>query len=81
MFFSFLNIGFSFATFKAFVKNPQKIDSAETGFAKMSAPSFKNLPQSLSTQALEILMSFMIFKTFLSIVTTKQKTVSIVKLE
>ena len=79
-----MNIGFSFATFKAFVKNPQKIDrlqSAETDFVKMSAPSFKNIPQSLSTQALELLISFMIFKTFLSIVTTKQKTVAIVKLE
>lgn len=48
VFFPVLNIGFSFATMQAFKKAPREIDrlqSAETGFAKMSAPSFKNVPK------------------------------------
>ena len=47
--FPFLNIGFSFATWQVFGKTPREIDRlqrAETGFAKMSAPSFKKLPDS-----------------------------------
>ena len=54
-------MGFSFETLEALGKTPRETDSlqrAETGFAGMSAPSFKNFPESLSTAAaLEILMS------------------------
>ena len=56
----FLDIGFSFSTLKAFGKTLQEIyrlQRAETGFAKMSGTSFKNLPKSLSTPvALELNM-------------------------
>ena len=49
---------------QAFKKAPQEIDrlqSAETGFAKMSAPSFENLPESLPTPvALERPISCMV---------------------
>ena len=45
-FFPILNIGFSFGTLQALGKTPQEIDRlqiVETGFAKMSEPSFKNV--------------------------------------
>ena len=68
-FFRFLNIAFIFGTLQAFVKARWEIDrlqSEETGFARMPAPSFKNLPESLATPAaLDFLISCMIFKTFL----------------
>ena len=67
VFFPFWNIGFIFATLLALGKTPQEIDRlqrAETGFARMSAPSHKNLSKSLSTlAALELLISCMIFRT------------------
>ena len=46
-----MNIDFSFATLLALGKTPREIDRlkrVETGFARMSAPSFKNFPESLS---------------------------------
>ena len=42
-----MNIGFSFVTLQGLGKAPWEIDRlqrAETGFARMSAPSLKNLP-------------------------------------
>ena len=47
VFLPFLNIGFSFATLQGLGKTPWEIDRlqrTETGFARMSAPSLKNLP-------------------------------------
>ena len=85
VFLPLLNIGFSFVTLQAFRKTPREIDRlqrAETGFAKMSVPSFKNLPESLSTPAaLELLISCMIFKTCFSVVPTRKKSAVIAKLE
>ena len=52
------------------------------GFANMLAPSFKNLPESLSTPvALELSIFVIIFKTFSSEVLLKQKYSEIVKVE
>ena len=66
-------------------KTPREIDilqRAETGFARMSAPSFKNLPDSLSTPvALELLISCMIFRTCSPVVPTRLKSAVIAKLE
>ena len=80
-----MNIGFSFATLQALGKTPREIDRsqrAETGFARMSAPSFKDFPESLSLQvALELLISCMIFKTCFSVVPTRQKSAVIAKLD
>ena len=51
-------------------------------FAYMLAPSFKNLPESLSTPAvLELSIFVIIFKTFSSEVLLKQKSSKFVKLE
>ena len=64
VFFPFFKIGFSFATLQAFEKTPW--DSL--------APSFKNLPKSLSTPAaLKLSMFVTIFKTFSSEVLRKLK--------
>ena len=67
VFFPFLNIGFSFSNLRVFEKTPQEIDELQsegTCFAKISASSFKNLPESLSNPAaLEILITYIIFKT------------------
>ena len=85
VFFPVLNIGFSFVTMQAFKKGTRKIDrlqSAETGFAKMSAPSFENLPESLPTPvALERPISCMIFKTIFSVVRTRKMSTVIAKQE
>ena len=52
------------------------------GFANMLAPSFKSLPESLSTPAaLKLSIFVIIFKTFSSEVLLKQKPSEIVKLE
>ena len=52
------------------------------GFANMLAPSFKNLPESLSTPAtLENSIFVIIFMTFSSKVLCKQKSFEIVKPE
>ena len=79
-----MNIGFSFATLQAFGKAPGEIDrlqSVETGFVRISTPSLKNLPQRLSIPAvLELSISYMIFKTFFSVVPTRQKSAVIAKL-
>ena len=51
-------------------------------FAYMLAPSFKNLPESLSTPAvLELSIFVIIFKTFSSEVLLKQKSSKFAKLE
>ena len=55
-----MNIGFSFATLQALGKTPREIDRlqrAETGFARMSAPSFKNLPESRTRTELRLYLS------------------------
>ena len=84
VFLPFLNIGFSFATLQALGKTPREIDRlqrAEAGFARTSAPSFKNYPERLSIRAaLELLISCMIFKTCFSVVLTRQKSAVIAKL-
>ena len=65
VFWPFLKIGFSFATLQGFEKTPW--DSL--------APSFKNLPKSLSTPAaLKLSIFVIIFKTFSSEVLRKQKS-------
>ena len=54
VFFPFLKIDFSFATLQALGKTPceiERLQSAEMDFANMLAPSFKNLPENLSTMA------------------------------
>ena len=52
------------------------------GFANMLAPSFKNLPESLSTAATwELSIFVIVFKAFSSEVLHKQKSSEIVKLE
>ena len=87
VFLPFLNIGFSFTTLQALEKTPHEIDTlqrAESGFGRMSAPSFKNLPGGLSTPAAsELLISFynLCFKTCVSVVPTRQKSAVIAKLE
>ena len=84
VFLPFLNIGVSFTTLQALGNTPREIDRlqrAETGLARMSAPSFKNLPESLSIPAAsELLISCMISKTYFSVVSTRQKSVVIAKL-
>lgn len=53
--FSSLYIGLSFVSLQAFRKSiweNDRLERAETGFAKMSASSFKNLPESLLLQQL-----------------------------
>ena len=85
VFFPFLNIGFSFSNLRVFEKTPQEIDELQsegTCFAKISASSFKNLPESSSNPAaLEILITYIIFKTIFSVVSTRQKSAVIVILE
>ena len=72
-FLSILNMGFSFTTSQAFGKTLQEINrlqSAETSFAKLPPPSFITLLKHCShfhliaPAALELLISCMIFKTF-----------------
>ena len=76
---------FSFGTFRALGKTPREIDRLqreESGFARMSAASFKNLPKSSpAPAALELLISWMIFKTCFSVVPTRQKSTVISRLE
>ena len=83
VFFPFLNEGFSFTTLQALRKTLRKFDRlqrAETSFARMSALSYKNFPENLSSPAvLELLISCMIFKTCFSVVPTRQKSVVIAK--
>ena len=85
VFLPFLNKGFSFATLQVLGKTPREIDRLqrpETGFGRMSAPSFKNLPESLPTPVdLVLLISCMIYKICVSIVPTRQKSAVIAKLE
>ena len=85
VFFSFLKIGFSFATLQALGKiicEIERLQSAEMGFPTMIALSFKKLRESLSTPtALELSIFVIIFKTFSSEVLLKQKSSEIVKLE
>ena len=68
----FLNIGFSFASLHGSGKIfdfMERLHISVTGFAKMTAPSFKNLPGRLSTPAaLEISIFFNSFRTISSIV-------------
>ena len=70
---------------QALAKTPRGIDrlqKAETCFAKMSEPSFKNFSERLFTPAaLELLISYIIFKTCFSVVSTKQKPGAIAKPE
>ena len=66
--FLFLKIDFSLAILQTFWKTPceiERLQSAEMGFANMLAPSFKNLPESLSTPAaLELSIFTIIFEDF-----------------
>ena len=58
------------------------MQSAEISFANMLAPSFKNLPENLSTPAaLEVSIFVIIFKNISSEVLFKQKSSKIIKLE
>ena len=72
-----LKIGFSLVTLQSLGKTHceiERLQSAEIGFANILAPSFKNLPESLSTPAaLELSIFVIIFKTFSSEVLLKQK--------
>ena len=82
----FFKISFSFATFQALGKMPYKIgklQSAGMGFANILAPSFKNLPERLSTSAaLEFSIFVIIFKKYLSSeVLFKQNSSETMKLE
>ena len=54
VFLPFLKIGLSFATLQAFGKVLEVIDRLQIslrGFARISAPSFKNFPERLSMPA------------------------------
>ena len=54
VFFPFLKISFSFATLQALGKTPceiERLQSAEMDFTDMLSPSFKNLPENVSTPA------------------------------
>ena len=66
--FLFLKIDFSLAILQTFWKmhcEIERLQSVEMGFANMLAPSFKNLPESLSTQAaLELSIFTIIFEDF-----------------
>ena len=66
--FLFLKTDFSLASLQTFWKTPceiERLHSAEMGFANMLAPSFKNLPESLSTPAaLELSIFTIIFEDF-----------------
>ena len=82
--FPFLKIGFSFATLQASGKTACEIErlNEEIGFANMLVPSFRNLPETLSTPAaLELSIFAIIFKNFSSEVLLKQKSSEIIKLE
>ena len=60
----------------------EKLQNAQMVFANILAPSFKNLPESLSTPAaLELSIFIVIFKTSSSEVLFKPKSSEIVKLE
>ena len=66
--FLFLKIDFSLAILQTFWKmhcEIERLQSVEMGFANMLAPSFKNLPESLCTQAaLELSIFAIIFEDF-----------------
>ena len=83
--FFFLKIDLSFATLQAFGKTPYEIERLQCsnmGFANMLAPSFKNLPESLSTPAsLELSIFIIIFYTFSSEILFMQISFEIVKLQ
>ena len=68
MIFLFLKIDFSLAILQTFWKmhcEIERLQSVEMGFANMLAPSFKNLPESLSTPAaLELSIFTIIFEDF-----------------
>ena len=77
VFFPFKKIGFSLQFYKHLRRLPVRLRDytvQKWGFAIMFAPSFKNLPESLSTPAaLELSIFVIIFKTFSSEVLLKQK--------